>query len=271
MTCWPVRKVDVHGCQLAVVLEGQGLPILFVHGFPLDHSMWDHQIEALSKEFLVIAPDLPGFGASGPLNVEVQRMEDFADSLSELLTVLGIRDRVVFCGLSMGGYIAWQFWRRHADRLRALILCDTRAAADTPEVAQQRITNAERVLKEGPEFFVEMMISRLFSPRQLAENSPVVDRIRQVMRGTSPQTIAACLRGMAQRVDARAWLGEISLPTLVVVGEEDALSTPAEMEEIAAAIPGAKFVKIPGAGHLAPLENPSAVNQAILQFLRDLG
>ena len=270
MTCWPMRKVAVRGCELAVALEGQGMPILFVHGFPLDHSMWDNQIEAISRDFQVIAPDLPGFGGSSPLKVESQRMEDFADSLGELLSVLGIREPVVFCGLSMGGYIAWQFWRRQSDKLRALILCDTRAAADSPEVAQQRITNADRVLKEGPDFFADMMIPRLFSPRKLAENFYAVEKIREVMRRTAPQTIAACLRGMAQRVDARPWLGEITHPTLVIVGEEDALSTPAEMEGIAVAIPNARFVKIPQAGHLAPLEEPQAVNQAILEFLQQL-
>lgn len=270
MTCLELKRTAVGQYTIAYVDQGQGLPLLFVHGFPLDHSMWEYQIRSLADSCRVLAPDLPGFGASSPLSAEVMRMEDFADCLAEFLTAVGVTGPVVFCGLSMGGYIAWQFWRRHAGRLRALILCDTRAAPDTPEAAEQRRVNAARVLSEGPDFFVDMMIPRLFAPGRVTENAPIVTKIRQVMRQTSRETIAAALRGMAERPDARPWLGEIRLPTLVLVGQEDALSTPAEMEAIAQAIPGSRFVVIPDAGHLAPVENPEATNAAIRQFIHDL-
>lgn len=270
MTCLELKKISAAGYTIAYVDKGQGVPILFVHGFPLDHSMWRYQIEGLSDRYRVLAPDLPGFGASSPLTQPVMRMEDFADSLVAFLDAVGVTEPIVFCGLSMGGYIAWQFWRRHGGRLRALILCDTRAAADAPEVAEQRRVNAERVLREGPGFFAEMMIPRLFAPKALGGSSQIVDDMRRVMLGTPPETIAAALRGMAERVDARPWLAEIRVPTLVVVGQEDALSPPSEMEPMAAAIAGSKFVVIPEAGHLAPLENPSAVTAAIRDFLQSL-
>jgi pimeloyl-ACP methyl ester carboxylesterase len=268
MGCFEQKKVSVGDSQLAVVEQGQGVPLLLVHGFPLDHSMWEFQIRELAGHCRVIAPDLPGFGASSPLTREVQRMEDFADALAGLLDQLGVTEPIVFCGLSMGGYIAWQFWRRHTSRLRGLILCDTRAAADAPEVAEQRRVNAERVLREGPGFFAQMMLGRLFAPRNAQESSPIFTKIRDVMLATPPQSIAAALRGMAERPDARGWLPEIHLPCLIIVGEEDALSPPAEMQQIANAIPGAQMVTIPSAGHLAPLEHPQAVNAAIREFLR---
>ncbi|MCS7238329.1 MAG: alpha/beta hydrolase [Thermoguttaceae bacterium] len=270
MTCWQLKRTQVGQYQIAYVDEGTGLPVLFVHGFPLDHSMWQNQIRALADKCRVLAPDLPGFGASSPITAEVMRMEDFADTLAGFLDAVGVNEPIVYCGLSMGGYIAWQFWRRYPSRLRALILCDTRAGADPPEVADQRRVNANRVLNEGPDFFVDMMIPRLFAPAQVAQNSPLVQEMREVMRKTPRQSIAAALRGMAERPDARPWLGEIALPTLVLVGQEDALSTPAEMETIAAAIRGSQFTLIPGAGHLAPLENPQAVNAALGQFLETL-
>ncbi len=270
MTCQQLKKAEVHGHTIAYVDKGRGLPILFVHGFPLDHSMWRYQLEALGDQFRVLAPDLPGFGASSGLSTTVMRMEDFADVLAGLLDTLEVTEPVVYCGLSMGGYIAWQFWRRHGHRLRGLILCDTRAAADAPDVAEQRRVNAERVLREGPGFFVDMMLSRLFSAGFLSKSGPVLDEMRRTMMSTPPETIAAVLRGMAERADARQWLGEIRLPCLLVVGEDDILSPPSEMEAMATALPESKLVVIPEAGHLAPLENPEAVSAAIRDFLSQL-
>jgi len=283
-----VKSLSVCGTELHYVDRGQGRPVLFVHGFPLDHTMWAEQIDAISQQCRVIAPDLRGFGRSGkgdrsnlPERPEgccaqigpvpfAATMEQFADDLAALLDALGISEPVVYCGLSMGGYIAFQFWRKYAERLRGLVLCDTRAAADSPEAAAARHVMADRVLAEGPRPLVEMMLPRLFGETTRQERPEVVEGLRRVMMANSPRGIAAAAHGMAARPDMTAALKEIRCPTLVVVGEDDVISPPAEMRGIAQAIPGAKFVEIPAAGHMSPLENPAAVNAAIIEFLAAL-
>jgi pimeloyl-ACP methyl ester carboxylesterase len=197
-------------------------------------------------------------------------MADFADDLVALLDALQISEPVVFCGLSMGGYVAFQFWRKHADRLRAMILCDTRAVADTPEAAAARAAMADRVLREGPAPLMETMLPRVLGATTRRQRPDLVENVRQVMLATDPRGLAAASRGLAERPDMTASLPQIGCPTLVVVGSEDAVSGPAEMRGIAEAIPGARFVEIPSAGHLAPLEKPAVVNAAIAEFLTPL-
>ena len=228
--------------------------------------MWQGQIAELSQEFRVVAPDLRGFGQSDD-PTDTVTMPQFADDLAELLEQLAGDRPVAFCGLSMGGYIAWQFWRRHPQRLSHLILCDTRSAPDSPEAAQARYQTAERVLAEGTSVLIDTMIPKLFSERTRRQNHAVVTASQQVIRTARPAGVAAALRGMAQRVDATPWLPEIRVPTLVVCGQEDAITTVSEMDGIARAIPQAQFVVIPGCGHMAPLEDPIHVNKAIRGFL----
>jgi pimeloyl-ACP methyl ester carboxylesterase len=234
--------------------------------------MWEPQIAACSSRHRVIAPDLRGFGESAPLSDadNVLSMEQFADDLSALLDGLHVTGPITYCGLSMGGYIGWQFVRRHAPRLRALILCDTRAAADASEARAARRKLAETVLANGSEAAATAMLGRLLAERTPEKQPAIIERVQQMIVGTHPRTIAAALEGMARRTDATSLLASISVPTLVVVGAHDALSPPAEMREIAAGIPGARFAEIPEAGHLAPLENATAVNEAILSFLDQL-
>jgi len=255
--------------SLAYRDAGQGPPLVLVHGFPLDHSMWAGQMDVLARRWRVIVPDLRGFGQSGVTDGTVT-MEQFADDLAALLDHLQIREPVVLCGLSMGGYIAFAFWRKHAARLRGLILCDTRSAADTPEGAAGRQAMADRVLKEGPRSVVEMMAPKLFSPKTLAERPQLAEAMKQVMLRTDPRGIAAAARGMAQRPDATPDLPKIACRTLVLVGEDDAISPAAEMRGIAERIPQARLAIIPRAGHMAPLERPAEVNQAIDEFLISL-
>lgn len=259
-------KYQVRDIQLHVVEAGAGPPLLLVHGFPLDHTMWQAQIEELARDARILAPDLRGFGGSEAAG-EIVSMEDFADDLAALLDVRQIEEPVVFCGLSMGGYIAWQFFLRHRTRLRALILCDTRAAADTPVAAEARRVNAGRVLSEGVGFLAEAMLEKLFAAETRQRRPEVVESIRRRMLSASPQGVAAALRGMAARPNMSAWLPQMDLPTLVVCGQEDALSTVEEMRGIAAQLPQARFVEIARAGHMSPVEQPQAVNQAIREFL----
>lgn len=258
--------ITIGDVELNVRDEGPGEPLLLVHGFPLDHTMWREQIRHFSGSRRVIAPDLRGFGRSGvtPGTVTMQR---FADDLAKLLDVLRIREPVCFCGLSMGGYIAWQFAQRHRRRLGSLILCDTRAIADDEAGKRNRAIIASRVLKDGPGFIADSMPEKLFSTRTHAENPELIAETQDVIRRSPPQGVAAAARGLAARPDVSAQLGAIDVPTLVVVGEEDAISPADEMQRIAESIPGAHFAAIPSAGHMAPLEAPVAVNTAIKDFL----
>jgi 3-oxoadipate enol-lactonase len=250
---------------------GQGPPLLLVHGFPLHHQMWREQMAVLSSRQRVIAPDLRGFGASPPradkmTAADTMTMEDYADDLNALLEALAIREPVTLCGLSMGGYIAFQFWRKHPERVARLILCDTRAVADTPEAAKGRLEMADRALKEGASVAAGML-PKLLAPATQQSRPELTAFVREMIEGAHPRGIAAAQRGMAERPDMTSLLPRINIPTLVIVGAEDAISTPAEMQTIAAAIPGSVFVSVPEAGHLSPLENPEVVNRAIQRFL----
>ena len=264
-----IRKVQVGSAALSVHDEGTGIPLLFVHGFPLDHTMWQGQLSAFAKDYRVIAPDLTGFGKSDPLTENEYRMEQFADDLAEMLRQLQIDEPVIFCGLSMGGYIALQFWRNHRQLVRQLIFCDTKATADTEEIARGRRYIANQVVREGSGAIAKGMLGRLFGKESMSLPNPVVAATEEVMRSTAPTSIAAAQRGMAARPDMMAELSQIAVPTLVVVGEEDAISTVAEMESMANAISNARFQRIDNAGHMAPLEQPEKVNQAIREFLVD--
>jgi pimeloyl-ACP methyl ester carboxylesterase len=256
----------VNGVELRFVDRGTGPAVMLVHGFPLDHTMWQGQIDALAADYRVIALDLRGFGRSGVTEGTVS-MEQFADDLAGLLDALPVTRPIVLCGLSMGGYIAFQFWRRYRARLRGLVLCDTRAVADTPEAAAGRREMADRVLREGPAPLVESMLPRLFAPATLRERPELIGPMRRVMMGHDPRGLAAAARGMAERPDVTAWLGSITCPTLVLVGALDVISPPAEMRGLAQAIPGARFVEITGCGHMAPVEKPAEVSAAVRGFL----
>jgi pimeloyl-ACP methyl ester carboxylesterase len=265
-----MNTVSLGDITLSYREAGAGSPILFVHGFPLDHSMWNGQIDVLSKRFRAIAPDLRGFGRSGVTD-GVVTMERMADDLAALLDALAIGEPIVLCGLSMGGYIALEFWRKYAARLRGLVFCDTRAAADKPEIAANRLTTAERVLTEGVRPVADSMKLRVFSPRTAETHPHLVEATERVMHRTDPRGVATASRGMARRRDFTAELKDIECPALVLVGADDALSPPSEMEAMAAGIPDALFRIIPDAGHLAPLEQPTATNAALEEFLDSLG
>ena len=265
-----MKSVKISTTDLAYVDQGRGLPILLVHGFPLDHTMWAAQIDALAKSYRVIAPDVRGFGESplGEANADAGiSMAQYADELAELVDAIAIKEPFVLAGFSMGGYIAWQFFRKHGDRLRALIQCDTRAAADSDEPRAGRIKMAENVAEWGSGRVAEMMGPKLFAPKTFETKPEVVAAVRCVVERTPPAAIAAAQRGMAARPDVTSLLPTINLPTLILVGEHDAISTRDEMTSIAKAIPDAQLVEIPEAGHMTTMENPEAVNVALLTFL----
>jgi 3-oxoadipate enol-lactonase len=259
--------INLGDITLNVVERGSGPVLLLVHGFPLDHQMWRHQLDGFASEYRVIAPDLRGFGQS-IVTPGVVTMQRFANDLAALLNELEVREPITLCGLSMGGYIAWQFAKLHRQRLGKLVLCDTRAAADTAEAAKARLDNAQKVLAEGPQAIVDGMVARLFAQQTITEQPDLVKAQREIMLGTKPEAIAAALRGLAEREDFSGRLAEFDVPTLVICGEHDAIIPPEEMQSIATGLPKGTFALIAEAGHMAPLEQPAAVNQALRAFLQ---
>ncbi|MGE3316221.1 MAG: alpha/beta fold hydrolase [Planctomycetaceae bacterium] len=264
-----MKKVSIGGSEIAVYDEGSGPPILFVHGFPLSHEMWNSQIDALRETHRCIAPDLRGFGDSD-ITMGIVSMEEFADDLVGLIKALGITEPVVYCGLSMGGYIAFPFLQKYGSHVRALILCNTRAQADTTEGAQNRLKLAALAMAKGPDAALEAMMPRLFAADTPTQRPDVIEQMRRMIMKTNPIGIAAGLSGMAARPDSTALLELIDVPTLVIVGTEDRITPPEDAKKMADAIPGAKFVEIEHAGHMSPMENPAAVNAALTTFLAGL-
>ncbi|MDA0836061.1 MAG: alpha/beta fold hydrolase [Planctomycetota bacterium] len=261
-----MKTITAAGTTFAVDDRGTGSPILFVHGFPLDHTMWEAQLESLSRTHRVIAPDLRGFGKNAVVEGTVT-MEQFADDLAAILDALSVTEPVAFCGLSMGGYIGWQFFRRHLTRLSSLILIDTVAKADSEEGAAQRHKTAETVLAQGAEVMAKVMPAKLFAEGTLKHKPAIVERIKHVICSTAPSSIAAALRGMAVRSDSTPLLTDIDVPTLVICGAEDQITPPEEMRKMATAIDEAEYAEVANAGHMTPMEQPEAVTAAIRQFL----
>ena len=185
----------VNGIRMNVVHQGSGPVLLLVHGFPLDHTMWRNQIDGLSS-LQIVAPDLRGFGQT-EVPESPASIDQYADDLASLLDVLDMRQPVTFCGLSMGGYIAWSFLRRHAHRVERLILCDTRAGADTDRAALERRELAKRVLRDGVGTLAQAMSAKLYAEATRIGQPEIVDDMRVVMERTDPRGAAAALLAMA--------------------------------------------------------------------------
>jgi pimeloyl-ACP methyl ester carboxylesterase len=249
--------------------SGAGTPLILLHAFPLDGRMWAPQVEALAGTYQVIVPDLRGFGAARDQAVEEATMDLLADDLLRLLDDRGL-DRVVLGGLSLGGYVALAFMRRHADRVSGLVLLDTKATADGDQARADRLKMAERVLAEGNDFVAEAMLPKLLGQTSHEHRPEVVEKVAALIREQAPEAIAGAQRGMAARADTTDVLGTIKVPTLVVTGEEDAVTGPEVGRDLAAGIPGARFLLVEEAGHLANLEQPEIVNEALLDFLAPL-
>ncbi len=250
--------------RLACDVTGEGPALLLVHGFPLDRSLWRHQVDALAG-WRRIAPDLRGMGASDVPGGGYS-MAAYATDLAGVLDHFGA-DRAVLCGLSMGGYIAFEFARRWPDRLAGLILMDTRAEADSPDGRRGRDAMIAKVRAQGVASVADDLIPKLLGPEALGRPE-IVGRVRGMLEGTLLDGMVGALEAMRDRPDSSALLPALAaVPVQVVVGEEDRLTPPADAERMAAAIPGATLARIPGAGHLAPLERPAATTEVVGRFL----
>ncbi|MFL6333305.1 MAG: alpha/beta fold hydrolase [Pyrinomonadaceae bacterium] len=246
---------------------GSGAALVLLHGFPFDRSMWRGQAEALGGEFRVVAPDLRGSGET-PLG-DTLTIEGMAEDVAALLDELNL-GRVVVGGLSMGGYVAFELFRKFPRRVRALVLADTRPQADTVAGRRAREENAQRALKEGMAPIVESMLPKLLSAEARERGGVVLERVRAMMLGTTPEGAAAALRAMAVRRDQTDLLPSVNVPTLIVVGSQDSITPPADAQAMSAQIEGSRLVVVEGAGHLSNVEQPEQFNRALVEFLRGL-
>lgn len=243
--------------------------VLLIHGFPLDRSLWRHQVSALSQ-WQCLAPDLRGAGDSqGPDSPDEYSMAHYAGDLMRLLDDSRI-DQAVVCGLSMGGYIAFELLRQIPKRIRALILCNTKAVADTPEGKRGRDALAARAHKEGARVVAVELVPKLLARATREQQPNVVREVTEMIERQPVSGIVGELRALRDRPDSTPLLARIRVPVLVVAGDDDQIVPAAGMEEMAGAIAGARFVVIPGAGHLPPLEQPAALNRILADFLGQL-
>lgn len=262
------QRLTVNGVSLAVDVRGEGPAVLFIHGYPLDRSVWAHPMAAL-EGYRRIAPDLRGAGESDAPDLGYS-METYARDLAALLDALGIDDAVL-CGLSMGGYIAFEFIRRWRGRVRGLVLMDTRAEADTAEGKRARDAAAGLARERGAAAIAESMLPQVLSAATLSGSPETVERVLAMMAASPVSGMVGALGAMRDRPDSTDLLPTLAgLPTLILVGEEDELTPPARARAMAEAIPGARLVVIPGAGHLLPVERPSATTHELFDFLRSI-
>ncbi len=243
------------------------MPVVLLHAFPLNRRLWDEQIEALSRNADVIAPDLPGLGESAPQ--EVPSIPLMAQSIVALLDQLAISRPVALVGLSIGGYVAFEMLRQFSDRIRLLVLCSTRAGIDSPEGKQNRLAMAEK-LTQGQltvEAAASLLLPKLLGKTTLAKRPGIVEAARKIILQNKPVGIANAQKAMADRRDSTPLLAGIRCPTLVMAGDEDAIIPLEEANNLARAIPKAKQEILPQAGHLINLEDPARFIAPICQFL----
>jgi pimeloyl-ACP methyl ester carboxylesterase len=251
---------------LAYDLDGQGTPLVLLHAFPYDRRMWQPQRAELAQICRMLTPDLPGFGRSP--DVPGVTIDGMADAVLRCLDGAGIHRPTIVGGLSMGGYVALAFARKYPDRLRGLILADTRAEPDDDAGKANRDRAITAVKTDGAEAFAEAQLPKQLGPDTLKSRPDVVELARAIATTQRTEGIVAALAALRDRPDARPGLTLVHVPTLILVGEDDAITPPAMAETLNTGIKGSKLVRIPGAGHLSNLENAAAYTVAVREFLK---
>lgn len=263
-----MSTIHIRDIEMAYDEAGSGPPVLFLHGFPFNRSMWRELAAALTADHRVVTPDLRGLGETMSTSAPAT-MEEMALDTVALMDALNI-SRATICGLSMGGYVALALCRTFPLRVRALMLADTRATADTEEAKLNREQQAQRALSEGMNGIADDMLPRLLAAETLTNCPEVVARVREMIVNTTAEGAAAALRGMALRVDQTTFLNDIITPALIIVGEHDEITPVRDAEAMHREIDGSRLEIIAGAGHVSNLEQPESFGHALLTFLHDL-
>lgn len=260
-------KIRINDIDLAYDDHGVGMPIIFLHAFPLNRSMWDGITMALLGEqrYRLVTLDWRGFGESD-ITAGITTMDMLADDVVGLMDALGMQ-RVVICGLSMGGYVAFALWRKYASRIQGLILADTRPGADSEEGRANREQLAQLAESQGVDAVADLQVPRLLSDYTRQQHPEVELRVRQMIDAATADGVAAASRGMAQRPDSTNLLPDITCPTLILVGEQDPITPPSVAQEYGSKIPNAQIAIIPQAGHLSNLEQAESYLEQVRHFL----
>ena len=255
--------------NLSVFINGNNKekPILFVHGYPYDHTMWDYQVNELSKEYYCVTYDIRGLGES-PESDGQYTLESFIDDLESLIDELHL-EHPVLCGLSMGGYISLRAVERMENKFGAVILCDTKSMADDDQGKLKRAAGIKTINENGKEKFVEPFVKNCFAEKFIKENEQKYLEVLNRSKQNSAVGLKGCLLAMAARTDTTSYLPKILIPTLLICGEEDKLTPPDIMKQMADQIKNSKFVVIEEAGHMTPIEKPEMVTDQIKRFLMD--
>jgi pimeloyl-ACP methyl ester carboxylesterase len=253
--------------QFFYEVAGDGPDVVLLHPFPLNHNFWTPVAEKLSSRYRLIMPDLRAHGESeageGPVT-----MPKLAADLATLCREEHV-GKSFFVGVSIGGYLLFEFWRQHREQVAALVLANTRASAETPESRATRLQSADKVLRDGTAGFIEEMLARLMSPVTQTDRPDILDEARRMMQEMSPQNIAAVQQGMADRPDSIPTLKTINVPALIIAAEDDSVPI-AEAELMRQQIPDSRLQVIPRAGHYAALERPEEFGRALRSFLDEL-
>ena len=264
-----MQEIRLQGYRMTYEDRGNGISLVLIHGFPLNHLLWKPQWDGLSGIARIIAPDLRGHGLSDPLEGPYP-MDLLAQDCLELLDRLGISEPVVLGGLSMGGYVAFSFYRQFPERVRALILAATRAGADSPEGKANRETSARLASQQGVSAVIEAMLPKMMAPQTYRTHPELVQAARDIMETTSVEGVIGAQLGMKDRPDSFPVLSAIDKPTLILHGADDQLVPVKEAEAMHAAIRHSQLQILPSAGHLLNLEQPQMFNQAVGRFLESL-
>ena len=254
---------------LACTDQGVGPPLVLLHGFPLSRKMWDLEVKSWSQNFRVIAPDFRGFGDS-PMSEGEFSMAGCAEDVADLVVSLGIRQKIVLLGLSMGGYVAFEFVRRYPEMLCGLILVGTQPIADSDAAKQARYETAEFVRREGTAALAERLIPRFLGKTTLATKRAIVETLRNLIESISPEAVAQACYGLASRRDSRSLLADIKLPTLIVAGSEDSVVPSAQAEIMQSEIRASSLVVVEECGHIINLEQPKMLDRVVSNFLNRL-
>jgi pimeloyl-ACP methyl ester carboxylesterase len=260
-----MEKIVSGDAEIFYDVTGSGPPIILLHPFPVNHEFWLPVSRSLSSRYRLIMPDLRGHGESS-LGDGPATMQKYADDIARLMTATGV-DRAPLIGVSIGGYAIFEFWRRFRDRFSALVLCNTKAGADTGDARSARLDSAQEVLERGTEPFFEGMLQKVLSETTRRSRPDLVEGALRMMRKMSAEGVAGVQRGMADRADSVATLKTINVPTLIISGDEDKMTGVREAEILKQNIAGSQMRVVAKAGHYSPWEQPEEAGKLLRQFL----
>jgi 3-oxoadipate enol-lactonase len=263
-----MTQVQSGDAEIFYQVLGDGPPVVLLHPFPVHHEFWSPVAQALESRYRLVVPDLRGHGASGA-GEGPATMEKHAADLARVLDDAGV-GRAIFVGVSIGGYVLFQFLRRHRNRVAGLVLCNTKAQADSPEARAVRLQVAADVLERGSEPFFESMLPKLMGKTTHSTRPDLIQAALRMMRKMSTEDVALVQKGMAERLDSVETLKTINVPTLVIAGDEDTLTPVGEAELMRKNISGSEMKIVARAGHYSPWEQPAEVGKLLRQFLDEV-